>query len=166
MDGVFQMNRVLGLFPNWYAPAQLIGPKTSFSLIFPEWDPSIGWNRHEEALISLCPGDPPIDVHYRIIHPLWKAFFFSAAVECCNTLGKRGILHHTSQTVTPAKFSKSIAHFEYVPIASLLPHSSALVSHGGIGTIAQRLPPVCPNLLMPIAYTILTYAIRLKRMVS
>ncbi len=159
----FSNDRVIGLFPNWYAPAQPDWPQNILLSDFPRWDPCNRLESSREAIDFAVSGDPPIVfttgsyIHY-------GKRFFSAAVECCNTLGKRGILLTRHRQLLPAKFSKSIAHFEYVPLASLLPHSSALVSHGGIGTIAQALASGVPQLLMPIAYNHPDDAIRLKRM--
>jgi rhamnosyltransferase subunit B len=40
----------------------------------------------------------------------------------------------------------------YAPFATLLPRCSALIHHGGIGTLAQGLAAGLPQLVMPMAF--------------
>ena len=58
----------------------------------------------------------------------------------------------------------AIAHFPFVPLSRILPRCAALVSHGGIGTIAQGLAAGIPQLIMPMAHDQPDNAARLRRL--
>ncbi|MFI5380773.1 MAG: glycosyltransferase, partial [Tepidisphaerales bacterium] len=52
----------------------------------------------------------------------------------------------------PAPADAPIVHFPFIPLSKLLPRCAVLVSHGGIGTIAQGLATACPQLVMPMTH--------------
>ena len=64
--------------------------------------------------------------------------FFAAAVDACQRLGRRGILLTKYDHQLPANLPDSVRHFGFVPMSKLLPHTAALVHHGGIGSCAPR----------------------------
>jgi UDP:flavonoid glycosyltransferase YjiC (YdhE family) len=59
---------------------------------------------------------------------------------------------------------RRIAYFPFIPLSRILPRCAALVSHGGIGTIAQGLAAGIPQLLMPLAHDQPDNAARLRRL--
>ncbi|HYJ95069.1 MAG TPA: nucleotide disphospho-sugar-binding domain-containing protein, partial [Vicinamibacterales bacterium] len=57
------------------------------------------------------------------------------------------------------------AHHEpFVPLSDVLPRCAALVSHGGIGTLAQGLAAGVPQLTMPMGFDQPDDATRLERL--
>ena len=52
----------------------------------------------------------------------------------------------------PARLPDSVRHFGFVPLSKLLPHTAALVHHGGIGTCAQGLAAGVPHVVQPMSY--------------
>jgi len=40
----------------------------------------------------------------------------------------------------------------YVPLNQVLPHCSAIVHHGGIGTTAHSIASACPQVVLPMAF--------------
>ena len=90
--------------------------------------------------------------------------FFEAAVEACERIGRRGILLTKYADQLPAKLPPSVRHFGFVPLSRLLPHTAALVHHGGIGTCAQGLAAGVPHLVRPMAFDQFDNSRRLVRL--
>jgi UDP:flavonoid glycosyltransferase YjiC (YdhE family) len=78
--------------------------------------------------------------------------FFLAAVESCQRLGRRGILLTKYGEQLPANLPPAVRHFGFVPLSKLLPHTAALVHHGGIGSCAQALAAGVPHIVQPMSY--------------
>jgi UDP:flavonoid glycosyltransferase YjiC (YdhE family) len=155
--------KVLGLFPDWYAPPQPDWPASTVLTGFPLWDES-GLTEMPPALGSfLDSGTPPI------VFAPGSAMkhghdFFAAAAQACQQLGRRGILLTRYAEQIPAKLPEGVRHFEFVPFSLLLPRAAALVHHGGIGTASQALAAGVPQLVMPMAHDQPDNAARLRRL--
>jgi UDP:flavonoid glycosyltransferase YjiC (YdhE family) len=52
----------------------------------------------------------------------------------------------------PKGLPATVRHESYVPFGLLLPRAAALVSHGGIGTVAQGLRAGIPQLVVALAH--------------
>ena len=159
--------RVIGLFPDWYAaPQQDWPPKTALTG-FPLYD--------ERAVSDVSPqleaflaeaevvGDPPV-----VFAPgsgnCQARRFFEAAAESCRLLGRRGILLTRYPEQIPARLPGQVLAAEYAPFSTLLPRAAALVHHGGIGTCAQALAAGCPQLVLPMGFDQPDNAMRLARL--
>jgi UDP:flavonoid glycosyltransferase YjiC (YdhE family) len=144
-------DRIIGLFPEWFAsPA-------------PDWPPQTrltGFVLYDQARITDMPeglaaflegGEPPI-----VFAPgsanRFGGPFLRAGVEACRALGRRGILLTRHVEQVPRDLPPSVRHFDYAPFSLLLPRAAALVHHGGIGTAAQGLAAGIPHLVMPTAF--------------
>jgi UDP:flavonoid glycosyltransferase YjiC (YdhE family) len=90
--------------------------------------------------------------------------FFAAAVEACDRLGCRGILLTKYDHQLPARLPGSVRHFGFVPLSKLLPHTAALVHHGGIGSCAQGLAAGVPHVVQPMSYDQFDNSRRLVRL--
>ncbi len=159
--------RVVGLFPDWYAAPQ------------PDWPPQAaltGFPLYDEDEVSLVPArleaflreaaaadDPPVAFApgsgNRHAHR-----FFAAAVDACRRLGRRGILLTRYPEQLPARLPSGVLHAGYAPFSLLLPQVAALVHHGGIGTCAQALAAGRPQLVMPMGFDQPDNAARLARL--
>lgn len=155
--------RVLGLFPPWFAAPQPDWPSQTVLTGFPLYD--VG---HEAELPArLCDfldrGSPPI-----VFTPgsaMKRARqFFEAAVRTCEQLGRRGLLLTRFREQVPERLPGSIRHVEYAPLGRLLPRASALVHHGGIGTAAQALRAGVPQVVLPRRHDQWDNARRLRRL--
>lgn len=146
-----QGEMLLGLFPDWYGPPQPDWPPNTRLVGFPLWDAHDSTELSSDVQNFLEAGDAPIAFSpgsaNREAHQ-----FFEAAVEACAQLGRRGILLTKYADQLPATMPKSIRHFGFVPLSRLLPHTAALVHHGGIGTSAQGLAAGVPHLVRPLAF--------------
>ncbi|HEV3121030.1 MAG TPA: glycosyltransferase [Isosphaeraceae bacterium] len=153
---------VLGLFPEWFAPAQPDWPSQTRLTQFPLYDERGATALPEGMAEFLDRGTPPI-----VFTPgsaMWHGEdFFRAAVEACARLGRRGLLLTRHPQQIPAVLPDSVRHFDYAPFSELLPRSAALVHHGGIGTSAQGLAAGIPQLVMPMAHDQHDNAARLAR---
>jgi len=155
--------RVIGLFPDWFASPQADWPPQSRLTGFPRYDEADACDVNPQLEQFLNDGDPPI-----VFTPGSAMYhghkFFSASVEACKRLNRRGILltKHTEQI--PTNLPETIQHFGYVPFSRVLPRVAALVHHGGIGTSAQALAAGCRQLVTPFAHDQFDNADRLVRL--
>jgi rhamnosyltransferase subunit B len=142
---------IVGLFPDWFGPPQPDWPANVRIVGFPLWDSHADAQLSDEvheflaagpAPIAFSPGSANRDAHT----------FFTAAVEACQRLGRRGILLTKYRDQLPANLPGTVRHFGFVPLSKLLRHTTALVHHGGIGSCAQGLAAGVPQLVQPMSY--------------
>jgi len=154
---------VLGLFPDWFGPPQPDWPSNTRLVGFPLWDANDTAELSREVSEFLAAGDAPIAFSpgsaNREAHQ-----FFEAAVEACERIGRRGILLTKYAEQLPTKLPPAVRHFGFVPLSRLLPHTAALVHHGGIGTCAQGLAAGVPHLVRPMAFDQFDNSRRLVRL--
>ncbi|HJQ79913.1 MAG TPA: glycosyltransferase [Lacipirellulaceae bacterium] len=174
---------VLGLFPDWFGPPQPDWPPNTRAVGFPLWDSpgsvpifrSVATSSNSpdrkmgndplggELRAFLASGSPPIAFSpgsaNREAHE-----FFVAAVDACRRLGRRGILLTKYADQLPYRLPDTVRHFGFVPLSKLLPHTAALVHHGGIGTCAQGLAAGVPHLVQPMSYDQFDNSRRLVRL--
>ncbi|MDZ4656245.1 MAG: glycosyltransferase [Bythopirellula sp.] len=159
----FSPQMVLGLFPSWFGPPQPDWPLNTHVTGFPLWDEAASAKLSPQLSEFLKAGSPPL-----VFAPgsanTDAAWFFNAAAEACQKLGRRGILLSRYSAHIPQSLPPSVIHCEFVPFSQLLPRAAALVHHGGIGTCAQGLAAGVPQIVMPMAYDQLDNASRLKRL--
>jgi rhamnosyltransferase subunit B len=143
--------KVVGLFPPWFAPPGSAWPANAELAGFVRYDRGDGAGPPDAVRAFLEAGEPPV-----LFTPgtamLHGAAFFSAAVEACRRAGRRGILLTAHRDHLPRVLPGSIAHFDYVPFSQVLPRCAAFVHHGGIGSLAQGLAAGVPQLVMPLAF--------------
>lgn len=155
--------RVLALFPDWYANHP------------PDWPPQVrcvGFPLYDERGFEPLPasveaflreGTPPVVFTPGSAHVHAKAFFRESALACAK-LGRRGLLLSRFQENVPDDLPPGVMHVPYVPFSELLSRSAALVHHGGIGTTAQGLAAGIPQLVVPFSHDQPDNAQRLKRL--
>lgn len=142
---------VIGLFPDWFAAPQPDWPDRALLAGFPLYDLGDQSELNRELETFLANGEKPV---------LFTAgtamqhghLFFEAAVEACRLAGWRALLVTRHSEHLPSRLPDTALHCPYLPFSQILPRCSALVSHGGIGTISQGLAAGVPQLLMPMAH--------------
>jgi UDP:flavonoid glycosyltransferase YjiC (YdhE family) len=159
----FSPDRVICFFPEWFAEPQPDWPSQTIMTGFPRWDPDISLREHREVFEFIEKGNAPVIFTPGSYNQHGRQFL-QTAVESCLALGRRGILLTRYRDQLPDQLPPEVRHFDFAPLAKILPHAAALVSHGGIGTIAQALAAGIPQLVMPIAYNQPDDAVRLKRL--
>ena len=143
--------RVIGLFPDWYAPPQADWPPNTRLTGFPLWDESVVVPHDAELQTFLQAQEPPLVFTPGSAMRHGKEFFEVAATTT-RQLNQRAIFLSRHTAHIPANLPAGIVHFPYVPFSQLLPQAAALVHHGGIGSTAQALAAGIPQLIMAMAY--------------
>ncbi|MFD1505807.1 glycosyltransferase [Georgenia yuyongxinii] len=143
-------DRVLGLFPDWFAPPQPDWPRNLALTGFVD-------HRDDDAPLGpeleefLAAGEPPV-----VFTPgsanLHGARFFAAAVGAARRLGRRAVLLTRFREQLPAELPPGVLPVEWANLPRLLPRAAAMVYHGGIGTLAQTLNAGIPHLVVPFAH--------------
>lgn len=154
---------VLGLFPDWFGPPQPDWPDSTVLAGFPLYDEAGVSDVPAEVRHFVEEGEPPL-----VFTPGSAAVgarpFFAAAAEACRLLGRRGLLLTRFSAQVPGDLPPGVRHAEYVPFGWLLPRAAALVSHGGVGTMAQAFAAGIPQLVTPTAHDQPDNAERLLRL--
>lgn len=162
-DWIHSPDLTIGLFPPWFGRRPVDWPEQLRLTGFPLFDE-----------VECTEPDPQIDEYLRqgeapIVFTMGSAMgfcanFFSAAVDICRTLGRRGVLLTRFSEQIPNSLPDNIRHFDYIPLSRLLPRSAAFVHHGGIGCCAQGLRAGVPQLIQPVAFDQFDNAERLKKL--
>ncbi|MDB5299956.1 MAG: glycosyl transferase [Phycisphaerales bacterium] len=155
--------RVIGMFPDWFAPPQADWPPHARLTGFPLYDERGVSDLSPDLRQFLNEGKPPI------------AFTFGSAMQhahelleqsarACALLGRRGLLLTRHQEQVPQRLPTGVIHINFAPFSELLPHCAALVHHGGIGTASQALAAGIPQLILPHTHDQPDNAMRLEKL--
>jgi len=144
-------SRVIGMFPQWFAPVQPDWPPQTRLTGFPLYDERGASPVPSEVASFLDSGVPPI-VFVAGSGNRQGARFFRAAADACCRLGRRGLLLTRYPDQLPAVLHDDVRHADYVPLTEVLPRAAALVHHGGIGSAAQALAAGVPHLVVPMTF--------------
>lgn len=155
--------RVIGLFPAWYAAVQPDWPPGTRLTGFPLYDEGDATPLSPDLDAWLDAGERPV-VFAAGTGNRQAARFFRAGAEACRRLGRRGLLLSRFREQIPYPLPPGVRHAGYAPFGALLRRAAALVHHGGIGTAAQGLRAGCPQLVMPMAFDQPDNAVRLARL--
>jgi rhamnosyltransferase subunit B len=155
--------RVIGCFPEWFAPPQPDWPAQVELTGFPLYDESDSVHTPSRLREFLAAGDPPV-VFTAGTGMTQAKEFFRVGVEVCRRISRRGILLTRFPAQLPGTLPETVRAFEYVPFSAVLPRASAIVHHGGIGTTAQALAAGIPQLVVPFAFDQPDNAARVRRL--
>jgi UDP:flavonoid glycosyltransferase YjiC (YdhE family) len=155
--------RILALFPDWFAAPQPDWPPQTVLAGFPLYDER-GIVEPSPALQKfLAAGRPPV-----VFTPgsanLHAREFFAAAIDACRRIGRRAILLTRFPEQLPSDLPESVLHADFVPFGWLLPQAAAVVHHGGVGSTAQGLACGVPQLLMAMAFDQFDNAERVRKL--
>jgi UDP:flavonoid glycosyltransferase YjiC (YdhE family) len=151
------------MFPEWFAkpaadwPAQV---KLSSFGLFDETDVQ---TLADEVLAFCKAGSPPVVFTPGSANAHGRSFF-EESVKACQLSGRRGILLSPYPENVPADLPSTVRHFSYVPLSQLLPHCTALVYHGGIGTLSQACSAGVPHLVRKLSHDQFDNALRLEQL--
>jgi rhamnosyltransferase subunit B len=154
--------RVIALFPDWFAPAQPDWPAELRLTGFPQYDESDQQQLSPGLIEFLDKGPPPVVFTPGSANQNAEAFF-RGAVDAASCLNRRALLL-TRFTEHLPTLPPTVHHESYAPLSRLLPQCAALVHHGGIGTLAQALAAGVPQLTMPMGFDQPDNTTRLLRM--
>ena len=154
--------RIIGLFPPWFAPPQPDWPPQLRLTGFPLFDERGLTEVPPEVMAFLDQGPPLIFTAGSAMRQ--GQAFFAAAADTCRLLGRRGLLLTRYPEQLPPTLPDGVRHCAYIPFSQVLPRAAALVHHGGIGTTAQALAAGIPQLVMPMSYDQPDNAARVERL--
>ena len=154
--------RVIGLFPDWFARRQPDWPEPLRLTGFALYDESDQAGLPRALCRFLDEGSPPIVFTPGSANQS-AGRFFRAAVDATRQLGRRALLLTRYSEHLPA-LPPAVHHEPFVPLSRVLPRCAALVSHAGIGTVAQGLAAGVPQLTMPMGFDQPDNATRVQRL--
>ena len=127
--------------PDWPMPAEV------FDFFLYDGDEQVP----AEAGDFLSRGTPPV------VFTFGTAFRFGIkdfeqSVKALKMLDARGIFLTSEKKNIPEGLPDTIRAFSFLPLGKILPSCSAIIHHGGIGTLGQALKAGIPQLIRPMAY--------------
>lgn len=144
-------DRVLALFPDWFAPRHADWPPQTVLTRFPLYDESEERPPQPQLESFLNAGEPPL-----LFTPgsanRQATRFFATAVQVCEKLNRRGLLVTPFAEQLPPILPPQVLHCDYVPFSRVFPRCAAVVHHGGVGSCAQGLAAGVPQLVMAMAH--------------
>ena len=163
LDWMHSPDRVIGLFPPWFAPPAPDWPPQTVLTGFPLFDEAEIVPLEDRLVRFLNDGEAPVAFTAGSAMRHGREFFVTA-VEVCRRLSRRGVLLSRHLEQVPRNLPPEICPMAYAPFSKLLPRCAALVHHGGIGTCAQGLAAGVPQVVMPMAHDQPDNARRLLRL--
>jgi UDP:flavonoid glycosyltransferase YjiC (YdhE family) len=162
-DYIHSPRRVIGMWPDWYAPPQQDWPEQARLAGFPLYDEAALTPLSPELSDFLKSGPPPIAFTFG--SAMWHAHeLLEQSARACTLLNARGILLTRHREHLPPRLPANVKHIDFAPFSELLPHCRALVHHGGIGTASQGMKAGIPQLVIPHAHDQLDNATRMSRL--
>jgi rhamnosyltransferase subunit B len=157
--------RLLLLFPKWFAPPQKDWPAEAVQLDFPRADTfgavSSRLDRRLEAFLDA--GDKPVAVTFGSGR-LGGDAVYRAAIEACLELGRRCLVLSQQELDIPSGHEDKVFFSRYAPLSEVLPRCAALVHHGGVGTVAMAFGAGVPQLISPLGFDQFDHAARVRRL--
>lgn len=148
-------DRILAMYPEWYAPATRSYSPRLVHCGFPLADQGGGEFQ--------TPVDRPIVFTSGTAHH-HCGDFFQAACESCAALNQPGLLLSTHAENFPSPLPTNVQVMAYASFGELLPHCRAIVHHGGVGTTSQALAAAIPQVIRPLAFDQFDNAARVQRL--
>jgi UDP:flavonoid glycosyltransferase YjiC (YdhE family) len=142
--------RIVGLFPEWFAAPQADWPRqTVLAGFLPGDGQTLPLSDEVETFLGQGPAPIVFTAGTAMVH---GGKFFAESIAAARRSGARAILLSQYRRQLPGKLPRDVAWFDFVPLEALLPRVSAIVHHGGIGTTAQALAAGVPQLPVPMSF--------------
>lgn len=160
---VHSPDRVICMFPEWFASPQPDWPPNTVNTGFPLFDEGDENELPADVQQFLSEGSSPVVFMPGSLMQNAQAFF-KVSLNVCQELGIRAIFLSRYRDQIPDKLPETIKYCAYIPFSRLLPHTAILVHHGGIGTSAQAMRAGIPQLIHPLAYDQFDNADRIRKL--
>jgi rhamnosyltransferase subunit B len=153
----------IGMFPNWYGPPQADWPSQIRLVGFPQFDGGLMDTLAPEVLDFCRAGKPPVLFTFGtgMAH---SADLFQVALEACAILGARGLFLTKYRNQLPDVLPPDMLHCSFAPFQKLFPLCSAVMHHGGVGTVAKAMAAGIPQLIYPLCFDQRDNGVRAKRL--
>jgi len=138
--------RFFGFWPAWFASPSRAWPDRFTNIGFAydncvetgELDPGLmDFIRERPALISAGTG---LSQH--------SLKFNAAAADACRRTGTAAILVCRHEQLVPRQIDERVRWFKELPFASLMPHVSIVIHHGGAGTFVRAIQSGVPQVIL------------------
>jgi UDP:flavonoid glycosyltransferase YjiC (YdhE family) len=140
--------RVLGMYPRWYAPELALPPHVRLTG-FPLFDGPGALPDEVDGWLN--EGEPPLVVTFGTgMHHADK--LFATTIEACGRGGRRVLALARDSAQLPSPLPSHARHFPFVPFGRILTRVAGLVHHGGIGTTSHAMRAALPQLVVPFAH--------------
>ena len=159
-DWITSADRVIGLFPEWFAAPASDWPSNTRLTGFPLYDRGEAEPLAGPVQEFLDSGPPPVVVTFGSAMK-FAGPYFAATAEALAKLGRRGIFLTPHAEQVPEQLPPGVVRFDYVPFSHVFRRAAVVVHHGGIGTTAQALAAGVPQLVVPFAHDQPDNAVRL-----
>lgn len=160
---IFPSRCNLVFFPEWYAAPQVDWPANSYSVGFPLEDGEERKPMGDDLEAFLNSGSPPVALTFGSAM-LTGGKQFDTGIKACQKLGLRGLLLGSDSGQIPKPLPDGFFHRDFIPLGQILPRCSAVVHHGGIGTLSQAIISGIPQVIAYMAYDQPDNAARIQRL--
>ncbi len=144
----YSTQKVIGLFPEWFAPPAADWPMHTELAGFVQYDEDSEQPLPPEILQFLDSGSKPILITYGTL--IKQAHeFFEHSLAAARSLGYRCLVLALDKEQLPLLNTDNEIYASYIPLNKLLPYCTVVIHGGGIGTISEALAGGIPQLIVP-----------------
>lgn len=145
-------DRALGLYPDWFLEAADIERPDNVTPVHYLFEPIDDARALPAELADfLDRGAPPLVVTFGT-YATADAQLYANAIAACAAIGHRLVVLTRYPEQLPSPLPSGCIAVPYVSLMRLLPRASAVIHHGGAGTIAQAFRAGVPQIICPIAF--------------
>jgi UDP:flavonoid glycosyltransferase YjiC (YdhE family) len=155
--------RSIGLWPEWFAAPDSSWPVPAIPVGFPLDHPPQEGSLPEQVREMLNGGEPPILITGGT-SKLLRPEFYAICAEACRLSNRRGILVTKHKSLVPDRLPDGVRWFQSLSFVELMPHTRAIIHHGGIGTLSQAMAAGIPQLVLAEGFDRPDNAARLKQL--
>ncbi|RED44200.1 nucleotide disphospho-sugar-binding domain-containing protein [Aestuariispira insulae] len=141
----------LALFPEWFECPSPDWPDNFQQTGFPLIDTGVVEPLSDDVEAFLAAGADPVGLFCGSFMQE-ATLFFERGLEACRAAGKRSLIISRYPEDLPSSLPDDCLVVSQAPFGQLLPRLSALIHHGGIGTVAQGMAAGLPQLIMPLRF--------------
>ncbi|HUQ90089.1 MAG TPA: nucleotide disphospho-sugar-binding domain-containing protein [Bryobacteraceae bacterium] len=153
--------RVIALFPEWFAPRPSDWPAQLVYAGFTVFDQGGGQAVPAELLE---PGDPLVIFAAGSAGPAAIHFFRTAVAVSSGRPWRAILLTGKSTGGLDTPLPANVHQYEYIPMSQLFPFASVVVHHGGLGTISLALMAGVPQIAVPFGHDQYDNAARIEQL--
>jgi rhamnosyltransferase subunit B len=154
-------HRVIGLYPEWFAPKPTDWPAQFVYGGFTVFDQGVSQEFPAELLE---PGDPLVVFAAGSAGQTATAFFQNAITASSGQRWRAVLLTGEGGGWFNTGLPRNVFRYNYVPMSQLLPLSSLVVHHGGLGTISLALSAAVPQIVIPFGHDQFDNAARIEQL--
>lgn len=154
----------LACWPSWFASRSKAWPDKVHYLGFLRSDDAETGNLPEQVLSLLSEPEGIILISGGTAIATESRRFYQTCMEGCHLVGRKALLVCRYRELVPEVLLPGTAYFERLPFASLIPHVSCVVHHGGTSLLVRALLEGKPQIALPFGGDRPDTALRLQKL--